>query len=379
MLTKLASVTEPRGPESSAAEFGVEGRRIAPRWAALISTIVIAGLVGGLVGVGVTLGVQRLTNAPARPNQPQNQQVTITETSAVSQVVNQASPAVVTILSSPQSTAPTSGFLVSSNGVLVTNVDAVAGASQLSVMLPNGTRPQPAIPVAEDCQTGLAILQVAGGQNLPNISFGSSSGLAPGQTVVLLGGAAPYQSMATQGLVSGVGRQNQITNPADPPAQSQLDGTLEVDQSFGAAWSGGPLLNLGGQVVGILVHGQSDFVISSNAVQQEVQTFLASGQMVVPSLGLTSQYVNPIQAAQQSVSTGEHVTGVTAGGPAALAGIQTGDVLTTLDDQRLSAQAPLPVLLRQNFKPSQKVTIGYLHAGAQKQVQVTLGQEVPSC
>ena len=70
MLTKLASVTEPRGPESSAAEFGVHERRVAPRWAALISTIVIAGLVGGLVGVGVTLGVQRFTTTPSRTNQP---------------------------------------------------------------------------------------------------------------------------------------------------------------------------------------------------------------------------------------------------------------------------------------------------------------------
>lgn len=372
-------MTEPRGPESSAAEFGVEGRRVSPRWAALISTIVIAGLVGGLVGVGVTLGVQRLTTAPARPNQPQNQQVTITETSAVSQVVSQASPSVVTILGSPQSSAPTSAFLVSSNGVLVTNVDAVAGASQLSVMLPNAARPQPAVPVAEDCETGLAILQVPGGQNLPTISFGSSSGLTPGQTVVLLGGAAPYQSMATQGLISGVGRQNQISNPADPSTQSQLDGTLEVDQAFGAAWNGGPVLNLGGQVVGVLVHGPNNFVIPSNAVQQEVQTFLSSGQVVVPSLGVTAQYVNAIQAAQQGVAAGEHVTGVTPGGPAALAGIQTGDILSTLDNQRLTAQAPLPVVLRQNFKPSQRVAVGYQRAGAQKQGEVTLGQEVPTC
>jgi putative serine protease PepD len=376
---KLASVTEPKGPESSAVEYGVHERRAAPRWAALISTIVIAGLVGGLVGVGVTLGVQRLTTAPTKPNQPPAQQVTITETSAVSQVVSQASPAVVSILGSPQSSSPASGFLVSSNGFVVTNVDAVAGATQLSVMLPNGSRPQPAIPVAEDCDTGLAIVQVTGAQNLPTVSFGSSSTLAPGQTVVLLGGAAPYQSMASQGLVSGVGRQNQISNPADPSAPNQLDGTLEVDQQFGAAWSGGPLLNLGGQVVGVLVHGSTDFVIPSDAVQQEVQTFVTSGQLVVASLGVTTQYVNPIQAEQQGVVPGEHVTSVTDDGPAALAGIQAGDILTTLDDQHLSAQAPLSVVLRQQFKPSQKVTVGYERAGAQKQVQVTLGQEVPSC
>lgn len=378
-MDKLASVTEPKGPESSAAEFGVEGRRVASRWAALISTIVIAGLIGGLVGVGVTLGVQRLTTAPARGNQAPAQQVTITETSAVSQVVSSASPAVVSILSSPQSTSPTSGFMVSGNGYLVTNVEAVAGATQLSVLLPNGTHAQPAIPVAEDCQTGLAILQVTGAQNLPTISFGSSSGLTPGQTVVLLGGAAPYQSMAAQGLISAVGRQNQIANPADPSTASQLDGTLEVDQAFSAAWSGGPVLNLSGQVVGIMVHGQSNFVIPSNAVQQEVQTFVSSGQLVVPSLGVTTQFVNSLQAAQQGVASGEHVTDVTPDGPAAQAGIQPGDILTTLDNQRLSAQAPLPVVLRQNFKAAQKVTVGYQHGGAQKQVQVTLGQEVPTC
>lgn len=372
-------MTEPRGPESSAAEFGVEGRRVSPRWAALISTIVIAGLVGGLVGVGVTLGVQRLTTAPTRGNQPQNQQVTVTETGAVSQVVSQASPSVVTLLGSPQSTSPTSAFLVSSNGVLVTNVDAVAGATQLSVLLPNSARPQAAVPVAEDCETGLAILQVTGGHNLPTISLASSSGLAPGQTVVLLGGATPYQSMAARALISGVGRQNQISNPASPSTQSQLDGTLEVDQGFGAAWSGGPVLNLGGQVVGVLVHGQNNFVIPSSAIQQEVQTFLSSGQVVVPSLGVTAQYVNPIQAAQQGTTAGDHVTGVTAGGPAALAGIQTGDILTTLDNQRLSAQAPLQVVLRQNFKPSQRVSVAFQRAGAQKQVEATLGQEVPTC
>lgn len=378
-MDKLASVTEPTGPESSAATFGGAGRRAVPRWAALISTIVIAALVGGLVGVGVTLGVQRLTTTPAPPNQPSTQQVTITETSAVSQVVSHASPAVVAILSSPQSNSSTSGFLVSANGYLVTNVDAVAGASQLSVLLPDTTRPQPARPIAEDCQTGIAILQVSGVQGLPTISFGSSSTLAPGQTVVMLGGAAPYQSMASQSLISGTGRQSQISNPAQPSATELLDGTLVLDQSFDNAWSGGPVLNLSGQVVGVLVHGQTNFVIPSNAVQQEVQTFLASGQLVVASLGVTSQYVNPIQAAQQGTVAGEHVIGVTPGGPADLAGIRAGDILTTLGGQRLTAQNPLPVALRRSFKPAQKVTVGYERAGAQRQVELTLGQEVPSC
>ncbi|MBO0702701.1 MAG: PDZ domain-containing protein, partial [Candidatus Dormibacteraeota bacterium] len=185
--------------------------------------------------------------------------------------------------------------------------------------------------------------------------------------------------MAAQALISGVGRQHRITNPADPSVQSQLDGTAEVDQSFGAAWSGGPVMNLGGQAVGILVHAPNSFVIPSDAVRQEVQTFLTSGQLVVPSLGVTAQYVNSIQAAQQGAVAGEHVTGVTPGGPAALAGLQSGDILTTLDTQRLTAQAPLSVVLRQQFKPSQKVTVGYERAGARREVQVTLGQEVPSC
>lgn len=368
-------MTEPLGPESSAAT----GRRAVPRWAALISTIVVAALVGGLVGVGVTLGVQRLTTTPAHPNQPAPQQVTITETSAVSQVVAHASPAVVAVLPSPQSSSSTSGFLISANGLVVTNVDAVAGATQLSVLLPDTVRPQPARPIAEDCQTGLAILQVTGVQGLPNLSFGSSSTLAPGQTVVALGGAAPYQSMASQSLISGTGRQSQIANPAQPSSQELLDGTLVLDQSFGSAWSGGPVLNLSGQVVGVLVHGQTTFVIPSNAVQQEVQTFVSSGQLVVASLGVTSQYLDPIQAAQQGTVTGEHVIGVTPGGPAEGAGLRAGDVLTTLGGQRLTAQNPLPIVLRQSFKPAQKVTVGYERAGAHRQVQLTLGQEVPSC
>lgn len=372
-------MTEPSGPESSAATLGGEGRRAAPRWAALISTIVVAALVGALVGVGVTLGVQRLTTTPSRPNQPATQQVTITETSAVSQVVARAAPSVVAVLPSPQSNAPASGFVVSGSGFVVTNVDAVAGASQLSVMLPNSAHPQPALPVAEDCETGLAVLQVTGSQNLPTIPFGSSAGLTPGQTVVMLAGATPYQSMATQGLISGVGRQSQIANPAQPQTQVLLDGTLVVDQSFGPAWSGGPVLNLSGQVVGVLVHGQTNFVIPSDAIQQEVGTLLTSGQLVVPSLGVTSQYLDPIQAAQQGTVAGEHVTGVTADGPAAAAGIQAGDVLTTIGGRRLSAQNPLPVVLRQDFKPSQKVTIGYERAGSQRQAEITLGQETPTC
>ncbi|MGH7921359.1 MAG: S1C family serine protease [Candidatus Dormibacteraceae bacterium] len=366
-------------PEATAAAANGE-RRASPRWAALISTIVIAALVGGLVGVGVTLGVQRLTSETS-PNKasPPSEQVTITETGAVSQVVAQASPAVVTVLPSPQSSSPTSGFVVSGNGYVVTNVDAVAGAGDLSVMLAGNPKPQPARPVAEDCATGLAILQVTGAQNLHTLSLGSSATLAPGQTVVLLGGAPPYQSMVTQGLISGVGRQSSITDPADPAAPDQLDGTLQVDQQFGAAWSGGPLLNLAGQVVGVLVHGSSNFAISSSAIQQEVQSFLSSGQLVVASLGLTTQYIDPIQADQQGVAPGEHVTSVTPGGPADVAGLQVGDVITGLGSQQLSAQNPLSAVLRQDLKPSQKVTVAYQRAGATNQVQLTLGQEVPSC
>lgn len=352
----------------------------------LIATIVIAAIVGGAAGVGATLGVQRLTASPTRPNVPSGTTVQVSQDTAVANVVQRTSSAVVAVLPQPGAAAGGSGFLVSSDGYIVTNVGAVAGATHLTVMLANDAHAHDARPVAFDCDTGLAVLKVDQVSNLSTVSFGDSSALGPGQLVVLLGGAPPYQSVVTQGLLSGVNRASTIVDPVTPTRTLDLTGTLVTDTQFGAGFNGGPLLNLGDQVIGLLVRGDDGgqpvtFAIASNAIQAEVQNVLQSGQIAVPSLGATTVPVSPIEAAASGGGgvVGERITAVTPGGVADNAGLKVGDVLTQIDGQQLNPQNPLVTVLRQHFKPDEKVTVDYARGDTRAQVQFTLATETPSC
>ena len=335
------------------------------------------------MGAGVTLGILRLQARSSPQTVDLGGALATGDDTAAATVATKAVPAVVSIVTRESPPGQGSGFLVTGDGFVVTNVGVVANAQSLSVLISSDSRRHDARVVDYDCQTGLAVLKVDQVSNLPTLGFGDSTSLRLGQTVVAVGGSLAERRSVTRGVVSAVHRTATVTEPTGA-GEVQLGNLISTDSDVEPSMSGAPLLNLGGQVVGVAMAGVAQsqpvsFALASSDLQPEVEQIVQTGQLVVGSLGAPTVTVTADEATVRGTAAGARVTGVTAGGPAERAALRPGDVIVQLDDQRLDDAHPLPQVLRSRFKPNQKVTVTYARGGSTSQVQLTLRGEHPSC
>lgn len=345
--------------------------------------VVASVLVTALVAAGVTLGILRL-QARTNPQQVNLRSgVTISEESAVIQVAAKAKPAVISVVTQDQpAISRGSGFLMTSDGYIVTAVNVIAGASKMTVLVSG----DPALHVARlvdyDCQTGVAVLKIDQVNGLPTLVFADPTALAQGQLVVAVGGPLDG-SPVTPGYVSSLHR------PAVVPVTGtqrmvEISDTIQTSTVIGGGTAGGPLLNVGGQVVGIAMQSQGSnapggFGLNVADITDDVQQILSAGQVIVSSLGATTTDLSQQAAALAGLPEGSQLISVDKSGPAAVAGLQPGDIITQLDDVKLDAAHPLRLLLRSRFRPEQRVAVTYFRAGTSTQVQLTLGSLRPVC
>jgi S1-C subfamily serine protease len=135
-------------------------------------------------------------------------------------------------------------------------------------------------------------------------------------------------------------------------------------------------------VIGVAMpgtNGGSGFGLSAADIQDDVQQILQTGKLVVPSLGGTTTDVGAQMAALMKLPEGAKLVSAAPDGPAAVAGLKSGDVITQLDDVKLDAAHPLKLLLRSQFHPNQRVTVSYTRAGSSSQVLLTLVGQHPTC
>jgi putative serine protease PepD len=352
--------------------------------AVVVAAVLIAALVGGAVAGGVTLTILA---RQARTN-PQSvdlrNQVTISASDAVTNVAQKALPAVVSIVTGAGADGtPTagSGFLVTSDGYVVTAIPVVAGSSKLQVLVPGDARPHPAHLVDYDCQAGFAVLKADGVSGAPTLGFGDSSALKLGETVIALGGRLQGTQVAAA-VVSSLNTATQFPSPAAASRNIGVSGAILTSQRLLAGASGAPLLNVGGQVVGLLLPaapGEPTAAVAAAMLQPGVQQVVSGGQLAVAGLGASWTDVLSAPAAAAARPAGAQLTAVSAGGPAALAGLKPGDVITQVDDVTIDDGHPLALELRGRFQPDQPVTVTYVRGSATAQVQLTLDSEHPSC
>jgi len=380
-LRKLSSVIEPGGPESLPTAPAAARRAITP--GVLIASVLAAAIAGGVVAAGVTLAIlhQQSRTNPQRVDLSSG--VTIREEDATMQVAQKAAPAVVSIVTHPATMSHGAGFLVTSDGYVVTNIGVVANAQTLAVLISGDSRAHDARLVDYDCGTGLAVLKVDGVSNLPTLTFDSASTLAPGQIVVLVGGPIADPEATTRGVISALHAMVTV-DAATGGAATQMSDLIRTDAGIDPGVSGGPLLNVGGHVVGVAMAATSQgratgLAIPAGDVQPEVEEIVQGSGLVVPSLGAQTLEVSVGTAAIQNSVAGAQITAVDPGGPASLAGLRPGDVITQLDDQRLDDAHPLGQVLRTRFRPEQRVTVSYARAGSSGQVQLTLLGAHPAC
>jgi putative serine protease PepD len=359
----------------------VIGRTIAP--GALIASVLVAALVGGAVAAGVTLLVM---HQQARTNPQQvslGSNVTINENDVTTAVARNAQPAVVSIVTDAANLAHGSGFLVTTDGYIVTNVGVVANAQTLAVLLSTDNKRHDARLVDYDCTTGVAVLKVDQVSNLPTLSLDTTPDLTTGQPVVVVPGAMAGGPGVSRGVIGNLHDYVPVT-VSWGPGQAQMSNVIRTDAEVGAGASGAPVLNVGGQVVGITMTATSEgqpthFALPASALQPEIEQIVQGGSLVVPSVGAQTMDVSADAATITGGTAGARIVSTDPGGPAAAAGLISGDVITQLDDQRLDDAHPLSQVLRTEFKADQRVTVTYARGASTGQVQLTLEGVHPAC
>lgn len=341
------------------------------------------GLLAAVVAAGVTLALLQLDQR-TNPQQVNLRGVTLTEDSAIVQAVAKARPAVVSVVTQKDPAMVSgSGYIATSDGYIVTNVSVIARSTTMSVLVVGDPNPHNARLVDYDCQTGVAVIKIDQVSGLPTLAFADPTSLVQGQVLVAVAGPVSG-SAVTRGIISALHRPITVTDPAALERTQEISDTIQTDPSLQAGANGAPLINVGGQVVAIGMTAQgaagpAGFGLSAADVQDEVQQILQTGQLVVPSMGVTSADLTQQVAALIGLPEGTRILTVEKGGPASTAGLQPGDVITQLDDVRIDAAHPLRLLLRSRFHPNQRVTVTYTRGTTSTQVQLTLVGGHPSC
>jgi S1-C subfamily serine protease len=264
-----------------------------------------------------------------------------------------------------------SGFIVDETGHIITNAHVVAGAEELTVALSDGTE-VPATVVGSDALLDVAILKLdlPTGESVPSIAtFGDSSSLRAGDQVVAIGNAlGSFPNTVSEGTVNATDRSF--------PSEGGLTTWIQHDAEIWHGNSGGPLLNLRGEVVGINTAGIGSgmmgadtgsadmaFAVEGNTVCLAAADLLANGKIIWPYLGIQGE----------ATAEGQSVVEVVEDGPSAAAGIEPGDVITAFDGQEISRQNSLLDLLF-GREPGELVTLTVERNGAPQSFEVTLGE-----
>jgi 2-alkenal reductase len=385
----------------------------------LLAGMVLGGLAGG--GLGYYLArrqqpAQASSPVLARPVANVEQQVGATpatapstapvpsvagDETAVVGAVKQVSPAVVTVINTlradaqpsdtqrnpfpfPQPDLPQpdrgqrasgSGVIISQEGYIITNNHVVENQASLAVLFADGTRHEATL-VGVDPLQDLAVIKVS--DPTPAVAaLGDSNALQPGQTLIAIGSPlGDFKNSVTVGVVSALNRS---------VPGSSMEGLIQTDAAINHGNSGGPLVNLRGEVIGIntlVVRGNGGtldqaeglgFAIPSQTIKAVSDKLIADGKIAYPFLGVSYGMIDAELAAENNlpVQNGALIGEVQPNQPAAKAGLKDGDIIIAVDGLKLGSDVSLRGVLLQR-QPGDIVKLEVLRGGQTLTLDVTL-------
>ena len=276
------------------------------------------------------------------------------------------------------------GFIVSSDGLIVTNKHVVSDTEAEYTVLTNDEKKYAANVLARDPVQDVAILKIEK-TGLTPLRLGDSDKVQIGQTVITIGNAlGEFRNTVGVGVVSGLSRSIVASGPGTP-AES-IEGVIQTDAAINPGNSGGPLLNLNGEVIGVntaMVSGAQSigFALPINKVKKDIEDVKQMGKIIYPFLGI--RYVLITQQLKEKnnllVDYGALVTrgetreelAVTPGSPADKAGILENDIILEIDGIKIDKERTLAKII-QDHKVGDEIALKILSKGAEKTVKVKL-------
>jgi putative serine protease PepD len=269
------------------------------------------------------------------------------------------------------------GVVYDNKGNIVTDEHVVSGASQITVTFSDGRKASASL-VGSDTGADVAVIHV----NVPSselhpLAFADSSKVQVGDGVVAIGSPFSLPNTITSGIVSAVGRT------ISAPNQFTIPNAIQTDAAINPGNSGGPLLNASGQVIGLAdqidtsnqnSQGQGSnsgvgFATPSSTDVRIANQIIKTGKAQNAYVGVS---LNPQVGGGAAISTNSQA--VVAGGPAAKAGLQPGDVITAVNGQHISSVNQFVATIA-NYAPGDTVTLTVRHSGNTKTIKLTLGSQ----
>ncbi|MGW8284835.1 MAG: DegQ family serine endoprotease [Candidatus Deferrimicrobiaceae bacterium] len=263
-----------------------------------------------------------------------------------------------------------SGFIISDDGYILTNNHVVEKADEITVTLLDKQELQAEV-VGTDSKTDIALIKIKAGKKLPYVPLGDSEGLEIGEWVVAIGNPFGLGHTVTAGIVSAKGRVI---------GSGPYDDFIQTDASINPGNSGGPLFNLKGEVVGIntaIIQGGQGigFATPIDMAKSVLGQLKEKGKVTRGWLGVYIQRLTPDMAESLGIpgKNGALVADVTKEGPAAKAGIRSGDVIVSFDGKKVESEHDLPQIVA-STTPGKKVEVVVLRDGKEVKIPVSITQ-----
>jgi serine protease Do len=309
---------------------------------------------------------------------------------AITEAVQNVGPAVVTVVATipgqqtffgytGDSTSTGSGIFISADGYILTNNHVIEGGKSYQVIYADGSQKDASL-VGTDQYSDLAVLKVSDNVSVVAV-LGNSDALNPGETVIAIGSPlGDFKNTVTVGVVSATGRS------IDTGSGYSIDGLIQTDAAINQGNSGGPLVDLAGEVIAIntlivrstgtgTVAEGLGFAIPINTARAISEQLIQKGYVSRPYLGINYQPITPRVAAvyRLPVQYGIYITEVASNSPASQAGLRVGDIITAIDSTNLDETHEYLNTLFQ-YSAGDNVALTVNRNGKSIQVQVTLGE-----
>jgi len=283
-----------------------------------------------------------------------------------------------------------SGFIVHPDGMILTNKHVVFDTDAEYTVITTEGKEYSGRVVARDPITDIAVVKIdppAGGPGLPTVQLGNSKKVELGQTVLAIGNAlGMFRNSVSRGIISGMARS--ISAALGTGGEMEyLRGMMQTDVAINQGNSGGPLINMDGEAIGIntaIIYGAQNigFAIPINWAKQDLEDIIKYGRIVKPFIGILCLAINKKIKNQYSlprdrgaiIIRNAHVpnsVAIVPGSPADRAGLKENDIITHVNDHELAEDEELPDEI-QKYQVGEEVELALLRAGQEIKVKMTL-------
>ena len=276
------------------------------------------------------------------------------------------------------------GFIVSSDGLILTNKHVVSDKEAEYVVIMTDNKEYNAKVLARDPVQDLAIMKIEGGNSFKPLKLGSVDDIQIGQTVIAIGNAlGRFQNTVSVGVISGLGRTIVATGPDF--ATERLEDIIQTDTAINRGNSGGPLINLKGEVVGINTAVSTEgenigFAISIDKAKRSIEQVKTLGKISYPYMGVRYIILNKeiskardIEVDYGALIVGDDEPAVVDGSPAQKAGIKEGDIILEINGEKITENNSLAKIISK-YNPFESLNLKILRDGQEIYLNIILGE-----